>query len=170
MTFLLHKLHFAFKIASLCWASNLLRRIFIINKSYLNKRILFNSFMYLSVCVCLPSLNPTLPHNQRNSPDFSQQPLRAVRRCKGSLRKHRKSARALEEATPKKRESEHHKRCSVWKGTPTEAGSASTEARTPLLWPERPKIRTSARLERAENRKIFFIYTFFCCQSCTTST
>ena len=51
MTFLLHKLHFTFKIASLCQASNLLRRIFIINKSYMNKRILFNSFTYLSVCV-----------------------------------------------------------------------------------------------------------------------
>ena len=53
------------KIASLCRASNLLRRIFIINKSYLNKRILFNSFTYMSVCVCLPSLAPTLPHNWR---------------------------------------------------------------------------------------------------------
>ena len=81
MTFLLHKLHFTFKIASLCRASNLLRRIFIISKSHLNKRILFNSFTYLSVCVCvcvcvcmcvcvcvfvcLTSLAPTLPHNWR---------------------------------------------------------------------------------------------------------
>ena len=59
MTFLLNKLHFAFKIASLCWASNLLRRIFIINKSYLNKRILFNSFTYESVCVFYHSPLPS---------------------------------------------------------------------------------------------------------------
>ena len=67
MTFLLHKLHFAFKIASLCRAFNLLRCIFIINKSYLNTRILFNSFTYVSVCVCFLSFASTLPHNSRES-------------------------------------------------------------------------------------------------------
>ena len=46
---LIAQLHFASTIASLCRASNQLRRIFIINKSYLNKRILFNSFTYVSV-------------------------------------------------------------------------------------------------------------------------
>ena len=61
MPFLLHKLHFVFKIASLR-ASNLLRHIFIINKSYLNKCILFNSFTYLSVCVCVsPITRPYTP-------------------------------------------------------------------------------------------------------------
>ena len=49
LSYLLHSV----STISLCRASNLLRRIFIIDKSYLNKRILFNSFTYLSVCVCV---------------------------------------------------------------------------------------------------------------------
>ena len=43
---------------------------------------------------------PIHPFLQRNSPDFSEQPLRAVQRCKGSLRKQRKTTSALEEALP----------------------------------------------------------------------
>ena len=54
-----------FDPVSLCRASNLLRRIFSINKSYLNKRILFNSFTYLSVCACVFHHSPLHSHITR---------------------------------------------------------------------------------------------------------